>query len=146
MINTLAMPLDVPVVGMVAYLFMGIALCLGLFLALGLVLVIALVEALVLWGLFDWKPLFRTWRYAFWANLVSAVAGVPLSLVMQEMMLTWWGLAICAVLSVAIESGVLWLLNRKAAPKRLLLGCAAANAASYVLIALILLVRYLVLR
>jgi hypothetical protein len=145
MITSITIPLDVPVVGMVAYLFIGIAFCLGLFLALALVLVVALVEALVLWGLFGWETLFRTWRQTFWANLVSAAAGVPLSLVMQEMMLTWWGLAICAVLSVAIESGVLWLLNRKVALKRLLLGCAAANLASYILIALMLLIRYLAL-
>ena len=139
----LATTLDMPLYQL-SVLVVGVA-CLGLFLALALVLLIALVEALVLWG-FDWGTFFRSWRDAFWANLASTLAGIPLGLVMQETMLTWWGLAISALLSVAIESVVLWLLKRDIAPKRLLLICGAANAASYFLIVVFLLLRLLFLR
>ena len=119
--------------------------CLGFFAALALVLVVALVEALVLWA-FDWGTFSRAWRDAFWANLTSAAAGIPLGLVMKGTMLTWWGIVICALLSVAIEFGVLWLLKRAVAPKRLLLICGVANAASYFLIVLFLLLRLVLAR
>jgi hypothetical protein len=39
---------------------------------------------------------------------------------------------------VASESLVLWLLQRDGAPKRLLLACGSANAASYALTVLVL--------
>ena len=106
--------------------------CLGLFGALALLLVAALVEALILWA-FGWESLLRAWRDAFWASLAGVLAAISLGVILGASVRSWWGLAAAVVFAVAVEFDILLLLRRDIAPRRLLLICAAANAASYLL-------------
>ncbi len=135
----MVVPLDVPVVGFVALLF-GLAAFFFMLVA-GLVLfaLIVLIEAVVLWR-FRWNAFLRSLGDSALMNLASTVVGILISLVLGQRIAAWWGLLLSFLLSVLIEFGVLCLRKSAWGPERKLLVAAVANAASYVLLVLVLVV------
>jgi hypothetical protein len=132
-LNWSELPLDVPVLGLVALLVGIVGLALALLMVGGIYAVIVLVEALVLRWL-QWAPFRRCLKDAMLMNLATTVlGGVIYGLLIfttDLRVLEPLDLALSFVLSVLIEAGIL-VLSKRQAGRQVWPASLAANVLSY---------------